>query len=130
MASPSRAGPRKAPVTSLGYPWPVARGLGPGRWSAGLGGLGVASGLGQRGVQFPPGADAELGEDLAQMPFDRARAEVELGADLRVGAAVTGQPGDQVLLRGQRGGGLDAALSHVLAGSGQLPARALGERRN
>src|SRR5215467_6299654 len=110
----------------------LARGPGPvpGRCTGRLGGLGVASGLGQRSVQFPPGADAKLGKDLAQVPFDRARAEVQLRADLGVGAAVAGQPGDQVLLRGQRGGGLDAAASHVLAGSDQFPARAFGERRH
>ena len=40
------------------------------------------------------GADAELDEDLAQVPFDRAHGQEQLGADLRVGAAVAGQPGD------------------------------------
>src|SRR5580765_3942865 len=45
--------------------------------------------------------DAELGEHLAQMPFDRARAEEELRADLRVGVPIAGEPGDVLLLRRQ-----------------------------
>jgi hypothetical protein len=51
----------------------------------------------QRGLQFVAGADAELGEYLAQVPFDRARAEEQLGADLRVRQAVAGEPGDLLL---------------------------------
>ena len=31
-------------------------------------------------MEFLPGADAELGEDLAQVPFDRTRADEQLGA--------------------------------------------------
>jgi hypothetical protein len=33
-----------------------------------------------------PGADAELGEHVAQMPCHRARSEEQLGAYLRVGS--------------------------------------------
>ena len=80
-------------------------------------------GLRQGGAQFAARGDAELGEDLAQVPFDRARAEVQLHADLRVGAAVASQPGDVGLLRVQRGG-LGSAPSQPLAGGGS----ALGGR--
>ena len=40
--------------------------------------------VGQRGAQLLAGADPELSEDLGQVPLHRARAEEELGADLRV----------------------------------------------
>ena len=46
-------------------------------------------------------ADAELGEDLAQVVLDGARADEQPGADLRVGQAVAGQPRDLGLLGGQ-----------------------------
>jgi hypothetical protein len=59
--------------------------------------------------QFAAGADAELDEDLAQMPFDRARAEKQLGADLGVGAAIEGAAGDLPLLRGELVGDLTDA---------------------
>src|SRR6185503_12357791 len=48
----------------------------------------------QGGRQLPPGADAELGEDVAQVPFDGSCAEEEPGADLRVGQSLAGQAGD------------------------------------
>src|SRR5262249_13517113 len=49
-----------------------------------LGRLAVLPVARQRGLQFVAGADAELGEHLAQVPFDRACAEEQLAADLRV----------------------------------------------
>ena len=58
------------------------------RWRAGCGGAAC------RG-------DVELGEHLGQVALDRARAEEQPGCDLRVRQAVTGQPGDLCLLRGQ-----------------------------
>jgi hypothetical protein len=45
----------------------------------------------QRGVQFAARTDAELDKYLPQVPFDRARGQEQLGADLRVGAAVARQ---------------------------------------
>ena len=54
---------------------------------------------GQRGPELAAGADPELGEHLAQVPLDGARAEEQLGADLRVRQAVAGEPGDLLLLR-------------------------------
>ena len=44
--------------------------------------------LGERVAQRPAGADVELAEDLAQVVLDGARADEELGADLRVGLPV------------------------------------------
>jgi hypothetical protein len=52
---------------------------GNGRWD-------LLGSLRQRVVQFAAGTDAEFGEDLAQVPFDRASGQEQLGADLRVGA--------------------------------------------
>ena len=36
-------------------------------------------------MQVASGADAEFGEDIAQVPFDRPPGQEQLGADLRVG---------------------------------------------
>ena len=44
--------------------------------------------VGQGLLQVPPGADAELGEHLTQVPFDRSGTEEELGADLLVRQAI------------------------------------------
>ena len=47
-------------------------------------------------MELAAGGDAELGEDLAQVPFDRPRAEEQLGTDLPVTAPVAGEPGDRL----------------------------------
>ncbi len=49
--------------------------------------LGDHDRLGQRCAQLATRVDAELGVDLAQVPFDRADAEEELGGDLLVRVA-------------------------------------------
>ena len=41
--------------------------------------------VGQRSLELQAGADLELGEHLAQVVLDGARAEEQLGGDLRVG---------------------------------------------
>src|SRR5271154_1244357 len=46
---------------------------------------------GQHAVELTTGADAELGEDLAQVVLDGVGADEQPGADLRVGQAVAGQ---------------------------------------
>ena len=46
--------------------------------------------VGQRRAQLAAGADAELGEHLAQVVLDGARADEQLGADLRVREARRG----------------------------------------
>jgi NADP-dependent 3-hydroxy acid dehydrogenase YdfG len=81
----------------------------------------------QRVPELPAGGDAELGEHLAQVPFDRARAEEELGADLGVGLPVPRPRRDLHLLRGEVPVGVRRALAHGLAGGEQLAAGALGE---
>ena len=73
-------------------------------------------------------ADVELGEDLAQVVLDGARADEQLRADLGVRAAVAGEPGDLRLLRRERVARLGGALARRLAGGQQLAAGALGER--
>jgi hypothetical protein len=74
------------------------------RWLGGPVGLCARYSLGtvgQRLVELPAGADVELGEDLAQVPFDRPCGQEELGGDLRVGQARPGQLGDLGLLGGE-----------------------------
>src|SRR5215218_9753443 len=95
----------------------------------------MPGGLDARGVprervaQGPARADAEFGEHLLEVPFDRARAEEELGADLRVGPPVAREPGDVLLLRGELVARVVAALAHLLAGGQQLVPGTLGESR-
>jgi hypothetical protein len=43
-------------------------------------------------AQLTARADAELDEYLAQVPFDGADGQEQLGGDLRVGAAADGVP--------------------------------------
>jgi hypothetical protein len=62
------------------------------------------------------------------MPLDRARADEEPRADLRIRQAVPGEPGDLVLLGSEPVTRLDAARPHLLARCDQLPARSLGVR--
>src|SRR5262249_677114 len=93
-----------------------------------LGRLAVLPTVRQRDLQLPARADAQLGENLAQVPFDGARGQEQLRADLRVSAAVSGQPGDLLLLRRELLAGLSGASAHLLARGDQFPAGALGER--
>src|SRR4249920_3579040 len=62
------------------------------------------------------------------MPFDRACAEEELCAYLRVREADPGEPGDLLLLRRELVARLVATLAHLLARCDQLAASALCER--
>ena len=45
--------------------------------------------VGQDQLQLPPGADAELGEHLAQVPFDRVGTAEELGEIVAVSLSFT-----------------------------------------
>jgi hypothetical protein len=78
----------------------------------------------------PLGPVAVSGEDadLAQVVFDRARAKEQPCADLRVGKAVAGEPGDLGLLSGELVARLDGAFTGGFAGGQQLARGALGER--
>ncbi len=51
------------------------------------------------GVEASARVDPQLAEHLVQVPLDGARTEEQLGADLRVGQAVAGEPRDLLLLR-------------------------------
>jgi hypothetical protein len=55
---------------------------------------------GQDPPELAAGADAQLSEHLAQVVLDRPGGQEQPGADLRVGQAVAGQPGDLGLLDG------------------------------
>src|SRR5262249_35780051 len=79
-------------------------------------------------AELPAGADAELGEHLAQMPLDRARAQEQLRADLGIGLSIPGPPGDLPLLRGELVRYVRRALADALPGGDQLAAGTLGER--
>src|SRR3954449_6167050 len=54
-------------------------------------------------AQLAAGRDVQLGEDLAEVPFDRPRAEEQAGTDLRIRVAVPHQLRDLPLLRRQFG---------------------------
>ena len=108
----------------------------PWRWLA-AGGAGRPAGLVRPGgvrvgwqdaVKLVAGADGELGEDQAQVVLDRARADEQPGADLRVGQALAGQPRDLGLLGGQLAGGLHGPLAGSLVGRRQLAPGRVGER--
>ena len=57
--------------------------------------------IGQDTPELVARFDAEFDEDLFQVVLDGACAEEQPGADLGIRQAVTGQPGDLGLLRGQ-----------------------------
>ena len=58
------------------------------------------------------GADAQLGEYLAQVPLDGPGAYEELGADLRIRQAVPGQPRDECFLLRELIDGMGGALAY------------------
>ena len=79
-------------------------------------GRGLPGCFGQGGPKVAAGADLELQEHLAQVPFDRARAQEELRRDLGVRQAVAGEPRDLLLLRGELVARVIAPAAHLLAG--------------
>ena len=82
----------------------------------------------QRVLEAAARADPELGEHLVQVPLDGPRAEVELGADLRIRPAVAREPGDVLLLWRELVAGRVEPPAHLRAGGLQLVPGALGER--
>ena len=61
----------------------------------------LALGAAERELELAPRADVELGEHLVQVVLDRARADEQARADLRVGEPVSREPRDLRLLRRQ-----------------------------
>src|SRR5215475_9510267 len=94
----------------------------------GSGSSGEPTVLGQRRPELPARGDTELREHVAQVPLDRARADEELRADLRIRQAVAGEPGDLLLLRRELLVRAGDALARLLARSQQLAVGSLGER--
>jgi hypothetical protein len=88
---------------------------------------------GQGMPEFAARADLELGEHLAEVVLDGARAEEQPGCDLRVGQPVPGEPGYLGLLGGQfvtsvsRVPGTSGQSPSGLPGSAQLAASTVGE---
>ncbi len=78
-------------------------------------------------MQLDARVDAELGEDLVQVVFDGARADEQPCADLWVGQAVAGKPGDLGLLGCELAAGFGGAFAGSLPGGQQLASGALGE---
>src|ERR1700691_5707624 len=98
--------------------------------------VGIRAG-GQYPVELAAGADAELGEHVAEVVLGGAGADKQPGADLRVGQPLTGQPRHLSLLRGQPvvgpggpggAGGRGGAGAAGLAGRPQLARGPFGER--
>src|SRR5258708_38349598 len=77
-----------APLTCLVVRGPERRGATP--LSAGA----PARAIGQGYPRLPSGADAELGEHLAQMPLSRSGTNEKLRTDLRIRQTVTGKARD------------------------------------
>ena len=71
-------------------------------------------------MELAAGADAELGEHLAQVVLNGAGADEQAGTNLRVRQTLSGQPRDLGLLGSQRfasrAGRLGGALTGCLAG--------------
>src|SRR5437763_14660216 len=66
---------------------------------ASLGAVGAATI--ERAAELLAGADVELGDHLAQVVLDSARAGEQLGADLRVRWSLRGEPRDPRLAGGE-----------------------------
>src|SRR5204862_5430345 len=88
---------------------------------------GHLSEVGHCPAELSAGADAELAECLVQVVLDGARAQEQLGADLRVRIPLTGEPGDLRFLPSELPGRLVRTLAYGLACGQQLPPGAFGE---
>ena len=79
-------------------------------------------------MELSAGADAKLGEHLAQVVPNGAGADEQAGTNLRVRQTLSGQPRDLGLLgsqrlasrAGRRAGGLGGALTAVTADRGYV----------
>ena len=88
-----------------------------------LAGAGLESDL----PKLSPGADAELREHLAQVPFDGAGAEEQLGADRRVGKPARASRAICASWAVSSSRVVGVAFAHRLAGGNQLAAGPFGE---
>jgi hypothetical protein len=89
---------------------------------------GIGSRAGKRAGQLVAAVDSELAEHLSQVPLNRARAEEQPRADLRVRQAVARELSDLPLLRRQIIACFDGSPAGSLARRHQLATRALRER--
>lgn len=90
------------------------------------------SGTGVGELELLARGDTELGEDVAQMSLDDARADEDTGPDLGVGQAVTYPPDDPRLLGGEVGRRLGTAPAGSLPGGRPFmlgPVRSLSRRK-
>src|SRR5271157_5360115 len=90
--------------------------------------MAAGAGVAQCDAKLSAGADVELGEDLAQVPFDCAGAEEQMGTDFRIRQPVTCEPRDLYLLRGELLDRLGRAPAYSLTRGQQLATAALSER--
>ncbi len=81
-------------------------------------------------MKLPPGADAELGEHLAEVPLDGALADVEPLADLGVREPVGRELRDVRLLGGQGEARVIGARAGVAARGVQLAPSPLRKPRS
>src|SRR3954462_1907530 len=88
----------------------------------------ATSSAGQRRAELGARGDVELGEHLAQVVGDGVLADEQPLADRGVRQAVTGEPRDLGLLRGELPTGLDAAPADAFARGQQLALGAPRER--
>ena len=77
----------------------------------------------ERAGELAAGTDTELGEDLPEVVGDGGWADEQLRGDLRVGGSLTGQAGDQRLLRGQDRGAVAAGTAGARSRCGRPPLR-------
>src|SRR4029077_552374 len=78
-------------------------------------------------AELPARCDAELDEDLPQVPFDGVCADEQLRRDLLIRQPVAGQSCDLRLLGRQLITGADLLLAHLFTGGDQLAASPFGE---
>src|ERR671931_572143 len=79
-------------------------------------------------AELPARGDAELGEDLVEVPFDGATADVQASRDLGVGESLADEANDLSLLRGELSAACGSTLADAFAGGLQLVSSALSER--
>jgi hypothetical protein len=78
-------------------------------------------------VELSARPDAEFREDFAHVPLDGARAEEQLGGDLRVRTALACQFGDLGFLGGEVVSAFGASFAWLPTCGRELTAGALGE---